>query len=86
MSLRQPGSWIVQWGLIELCRRPELQKRLRDELRAAYPASDPSYDELSSSQGLPMLDAVVHETLRLHPAITETVRVVCPAARRMSQR
>jgi cytochrome P450 len=73
--LHLPCSCVVQWALIELCRRPELQKKLRDELRAAHPSSDPTFDELS--QGLPMLDAIVHETLRLHPAVPETVRMVC---------
>jgi cytochrome P450 len=68
---------VMQWALVELCRRPELQKWLRDELRTAHPSSDPTFDELS--QGLPMLDAVVHETLRLHPAAPETVRMVRPA-------
>jgi hypothetical protein len=48
-------------------------------LRVAYPSSDPTFDELS--QGLPMLDAMVHETLRLHPAVPETVRMVCCAMR-----
>jgi cytochrome P450 len=53
-------------------RKPELQERLRAEL-AEYPG-DPSADELMGPTALPYLDAVVHEALRLHPAVTETPR------------
>jgi cytochrome P450 len=59
-----------------MCRHPEIQEALRKELRRAYPSSDPSWDELSGTQ-LPLLDGVVHETLRLHPAVSELVKVVC---------
>jgi cytochrome P450 len=68
------SSFPTQWCLIELCKRPELQQALRKELRQAYPTSDPTWDELM--QNLPLLDAVVHETLRLHPAVPETTSVV----------
>jgi cytochrome P450 len=36
--------------------------------------SDPTWDELS--EDLPLLDAVIHETLRLHPSVPETMREV----------
>ena len=62
-----------QWALIELCRKPEKQQRLRDELLQAG-SSDPTYDQLWS--GLPYLDAVAHEVLRLHPPVGQTTRVV----------
>ena len=62
-----------QWALIELARNPEKQRKLREELRV-FATSDPTWDQLTS--GLPYLDAVVHETLRLHPPVEELVRVV----------
>lgn len=37
--------------------------------------TDPTYDELAN--GLPYLDAVIHEILRLHPPVGETARIVC---------
>jgi cytochrome P450 len=61
-----------QWGLIELARRPDLQEALRKELRAKFSTTDPTWDQLMSD--LPLLDAVVHETLRLHAAVPETLR------------
>jgi cytochrome P450 len=62
----------MTWAFIELAKRPDLQNKLRAELIDSFPNSDPTWDQLS--QGLPLLDAVVHETLRLHPAVIETVR------------
>ncbi|KAG1818504.1 cytochrome P450 [Suillus subaureus] len=60
----------LTWALIELSRHPDVQTRLREELLAFGP--DPTYDQLKAS--LPYLDAVVHEILRLHPAVPEFTR------------
>jgi cytochrome P450 len=59
----------TQWGLIELAKRPDIQIALRKELREKYSTADPTYDELTTD--LPLLDAVIHETLRLHPAVPD---------------
>ncbi|KAF7289757.1 hypothetical protein MIND_01349300 [Mycena indigotica] len=61
----------MTWALIELCRRPDIQAKLRDELTSFGP-QDATWDQLTSS--LPYLDAVVLEILRLHPAVPETTR------------
>jgi len=65
---------VVQWALIELAQHPEYQMRLRQELLSQFPNSDPTWDELT--YGLPFLDAVVHEILRIHPSVHETSRQV----------
>ncbi|KAG2344474.1 cytochrome P450 [Suillus weaverae] len=57
----------LTWALIELSRHPDVQTRLREELLAF--GADPTYDQLKAN--LPHLDAVVHEILRLHPAVPE---------------
>ncbi|KAF4616127.1 hypothetical protein D9613_011263 [Agrocybe pediades] len=62
----------LTWALIELCRRPDKQQKLRDEL-SSFIGNDPSFDQLST--GLPYLDAVAQEVLRLHPPVSETTRV-----------
>ena len=63
---------LSQWALLELSRNPDVQTKLRNELLEH--GADPTYDQLSN--GLPYLDAVVHETLRLHPPVDEFTRVV----------
>jgi len=64
-------STSLTWALIELSRHPDVQTRLREELLAFGP--DPTYDQLKAH--LPYLDAVVHETLRLHPPVPESTRL-----------
>uniref|UniRef100_P9WEI2 Cytochrome P450 monooxygenase claW n=1 Tax=Ampulloclitocybe clavipes TaxID=56467 RepID=CLAW_AMPCV len=62
----------LTWALIELSRHPDVQQKLRDEL-SRFAATDPTWEELTN--GLPYLDAVVHEILRLHAPLDETIRV-----------
>merc|ERR1719242_1380860 len=50
-------------ALYELTLNPECQRRLQDELAEA------NIDDYSVLQGLPYLDAVLHETLRVHPVL-----------------
>ncbi|KAG2151477.1 cytochrome P450 [Suillus clintonianus] len=61
----------LTWALIHLSQHPDIQTRLREELLAF--GADPTYDQLKAN--LPYLDAVVHEILRLHPAVPEFVRL-----------
>ncbi|KAI6044115.1 cytochrome P450 [Pisolithus marmoratus] len=63
----------LTWALVELARNPDNQSKLRDELLAF--GSEPTYDQLQSSLTLPYLDAVVHESLRIHPPLTDFVRI-----------
>ncbi|KAG1882689.1 cytochrome P450 [Suillus subluteus] len=63
-------SITLTWALIELSRHPDVQTRLREELLTF--GADPTYDQLKAN--LPYLDAVVHEILRLYPAIPEFTR------------
>lgn len=57
------------WALFHVHREPAVLDRLRAELRAAGPDATPL--ELA---GLPYLDAVCQETLRLHPAVPIVLR------------
>ncbi|KAI9059020.1 cytochrome P450 [Trametes sanguinea] len=65
----------LTWALIELCRKPEKQARLREELKEQFPNSDPTWEQLTNGAGLHYLDAVVHEILRLHAPLAMTSRM-----------
>lgn len=64
-------SGSLTWALIELSRNQPYQNKLREELMNLG-TTDPTYEQLM--HGLPFLDAVVHEILRLHPPVSETLR------------
>ena len=56
-----------------LCKHPEAQERLREEILAhSNPGEDLDYDTLST---LPYLDAVCRETLRLYAPVRFIQRV-----------
>jgi len=63
-------STSMAWSLHELSVNPEVQTKLRQELRR-FP--DPNHDQLAND--MPYLEAVVKETLRVHPVIPENHRV-----------
>ncbi|KAF9256099.1 cytochrome P450 [Marasmius fiardii PR-910] len=63
----------LTWALIELSKAPTKQDLLRKELFSTN--GDPGWDDLMSSEKYPYLDAVVHETLRLHAPVLETTRI-----------
>lgn len=59
-------SAIIAWVLYELSQSPQLQADLREETSTSR---ESCFDELNNRY--PLLDAVLKETLRLHPAILE---------------
>lgn len=64
-------STATMWALYALSQLPAVQQKLRDEL-LSVPTDTPSMDELNA---LPYLDAVTRETLRVHAAVPNTIRV-----------
>ena len=58
------------WCLFALTQHPEVQNKLREELRSAD-IERPTMDDLLA---LPYLDAVVRETLRVFPPVSTTIR------------
>ncbi|KAJ0425646.1 cytochrome P450 [Aspergillus carlsbadensis] len=67
-----------QWMILELCRHPDVQTRLRREVQSHWPSLQPakgaaeSHLLFSRIKSLPYLRAVVDEVLRLHPAVVLT--------------
>lgn len=64
-------STSTTWALYALCKNLDIQSKLREELLAVS-SDHPTMDELHA---LPFLDAVVRESLRLHPPVSSTFRM-----------
>jgi cytochrome P450 len=72
-------SNVLMIGFFHLLQRPSIQKRLRDELLASWPElhNAPTFETLET---LPLLTAVVKESLRISPNITTPCERIVPAA------
>jgi hypothetical protein len=74
-------STAVSWTLFELAQHPEVQTELRAELRSCpLPLGTKDNapldaDTLAALDKLPLLDAVVRETLRVHAPVQNSSRV-----------
>lgn len=66
MAAIETTLWSIEWAIAELVNHPEVQKKIRDEIRAVL-KKNPATE--SNLQELPYLQAVVKETLRLHTPI-----------------
>ena len=67
----------LSWAICMLCKHPEVQSRLREEVRSLlrdprFPTSSISSNDIDS---LPYLNAVCNEVLRLYSPVPVTVRV-----------
>lgn len=68
----------MTWALLHLCRNPEVQERLRAELKAAgIPSARDANATVTAEQldKVPYLHAVCNETLRFTPPVPLTLRV-----------
>jgi cytochrome P450 len=69
----------LTWGSYLLAKHPEVQKRLRDEIRANLPSPsetlNSNIDLASVLESLPYLTAVCNEILRLFPTVPITMRI-----------
>jgi cytochrome P450 len=65
----------LNWAIYSLCKHPEMQVRLREEVRERLPAIDSGKSITHSDiDGMPYLNAVCNEVLRLYPVVPSTVR------------
>ena len=76
------SSLTLTWALWLLAKNPEVQDRLREELSTVHcpeALGDLSVDEIDSLygniSGLPYLDNVIKEALRLVPPVHSSIRV-----------
>ncbi|KAI9796358.1 MAG: hypothetical protein M1833_006363 [Piccolia ochrophora] len=64
------------WAVYLLCRHPDVQSRLRDEVRTRLPALDEAADMTAADiDKLPYLHAVCNEVLRLYAPVPLTLRI-----------
>jgi cytochrome P450 len=67
----------LSWGIIELLRHPAVYERVRTEVQAATGGVDGDVPvTVQDLYAMPYLDAVIKETLRLHPATSVLLRGV----------
>ncbi|KAJ6049664.1 uncharacterized protein N7446_007009 [Penicillium canescens] len=65
----------LQWAVYALCKNPDVQTRLRDEVRANLPSlNDETPITAAEIDNLPYLNAVCNEVLRFHPSVPATIR------------
>ncbi|KAJ5513336.1 hypothetical protein N7463_002888 [Penicillium fimorum] len=65
----------LQWAVYALCKNPNVQTRLRDEIRTNLPSlDDPTAISAAAVDSLPYLNAVCNEVLRFHPSVPMTIR------------
>ena len=67
----------MSWAICLLCQHPEIQTRLRDEIRTKLPSVADKSTLMTSERldGLPFLHAVCNEVLRVHSPVPLTRRV-----------
>ncbi|RHZ55811.1 cytochrome P450 monooxygenase sphH [Aspergillus thermomutatus] len=68
----------LQWAMYALCKHPEVQTRLREEVRANLPpinVENPGAIDAATIDSLEYLHAVCNEVIRFHPSVPNTVRV-----------
>lgn len=71
-------SSALSWCTYLLAQHPEMQQKVRDEVRAALPSPHHSNQTISAAQidPLPLLNAVCNETTRMYPTVPVTIREV----------
>lgn len=69
-------STAMTWAIYSLCKHPEYQTRLREEIRAHLPSIDDPQAPITAEtvDRIHFLHAVCNEVLRLHSPITVTLR------------
>ncbi|KAJ6095844.1 hypothetical protein N7486_006590 [Penicillium sp. IBT 16267x] len=68
----------LQWAVYALCKNPDVQERLREEVRTSLPpinVENPEPIDAAAIDNLHYLNAVCNEVLRFYPSVLNTIRV-----------
>ncbi|KAG8938395.1 Lanosterol 14-alpha-demethylase [Tulasnella sp. 419] len=78
MAGQHTSSATTSWALLNISSRPDIQQALYDEQVKHFGQADGSLGKLTYEEmkNLPVLDAVIRETLRRHPPIHSIMRKV----------
>ncbi|GER53277.1 cytochrome P450 [Striga asiatica] len=68
MAGTETTSSTLEWAMVELLKHPQAMTKVRDELRAVVGNKGDKFEE-RHVDSLPYLQAVVKETMRLHPVV-----------------
>ncbi|GLE01628.1 hypothetical protein PINS_up010462 [Pythium insidiosum] len=76
---RDTSAQALSWLFVELSLHPQVEERIRKELRETVPhlfaSSDCASPSVEQLQRLPYLEATIKETLRLHPSVPMNSRI-----------
>ncbi len=73
LSQHETSSSALSWMAYCLCKDPELQQKVREEIRTNIPSANADIDA-TTLESLPYLNAVISEVLRLYPVAPFTMR------------
>lgn len=67
----------MTWAVYLLCRHPDVQQKLREEIRTSLPSVGDASRTISAAEvdRLPYLNAVCNETLRIIPSVPLSMRI-----------
>jgi len=71
----ETSATTLTWVLLELARHPEVQSKLREEIRATERSLNGKDFSAANLDSMPYMAAVLKESMRFHPALYQNYRL-----------